>query len=238
MAVLRTSAHRHLILLLIPVTIAVATAALGSAVGMPELPEPLALLDRRLPGIFRLHMLASALALILLPWIILLRSRPRMHRALGRLGAVLLLVGAAASLPAAIQSEAVPLARLGFLAQGLLCLALLATAIRAIRVGNTSLHARLMLQMSATIFGAVLLRWRLPRARDCHLTQPTEPSRGFRGCCRSPLCQPGRGSGDLVGPARGTRAQLTRQLRRWQPLRHEVQPGMREQLRPGAQGKG
>ena len=61
-------------------------------------------------------------------------------------------------MPAAIQSEAVPLARLGFLAQGLLCLALLAAAIRAIRVGNTSLHARLMLQMSATIFGAVLLR--------------------------------------------------------------------------------
>jgi uncharacterized membrane protein len=103
-------------------------------------------------------MLASALALILLPWIILLRSRPRMHRALGRLGAVLLFVGAAASLPAAIQSDAVPLARLGFLAQGLLCLALLAAAIRAIRVGNTSLHARLMLQMGATIFGAVLLR--------------------------------------------------------------------------------
>jgi uncharacterized membrane protein len=158
MAVLRTGAHRHLMLLLMPVTLAVAIAALGSAVGMPELPEPLAVLDRRLPGIFRLHMLASALALILLPWIILLRSRPRMHRALGRLGAVLLLVGAAASLPAAIQSEAVPLARFGFLAQGLLCLALLAAAIRAIRVGNTSLHARLMLQMSATIFGAVLLR--------------------------------------------------------------------------------
>jgi uncharacterized membrane protein len=158
MAVLRTITHRQLMLLLIPVTLAVAIAALGSAVGMPQLPEPLALLDRRLPGIFRLHMLASALALILLPWIILLRSKPRIHRALGRLGAFLLLVGAAASLPAAILSEAVLLARLGFLAQGLLCLALLAAAVRAIRLGNKRLHARLMLQMSATIFGAILLR--------------------------------------------------------------------------------
>ena len=158
MGVLPVAKHRYLMLLLIPVTAAVAIAALGSAVGIPELPEPLAILDRRLPGIFRMHMLASALALLLLPWIIFFKSRPRIHRMLGRVGAALILLGAAASMPAALQSEAVPLARLGFLAQGLLCLALLAAAIRAIRAGNPNLHARLMLQMSATIFGAVLLR--------------------------------------------------------------------------------
>jgi uncharacterized membrane protein len=136
----------------------VAIAALGSGIGVPRLPEPLAILDQRLPGIFRLHMLASGLGLMLLPWIVLLRHRRSPHRLLGRVGAVLLLIGAAASLPTALQSAAVPLARAGFFAQGVLCLGFLIQAVRAIRAGDVQRHAQLMVRASALVFGAVLLR--------------------------------------------------------------------------------
>jgi uncharacterized membrane protein len=136
----------------------VAIAALASAIGMPPLPEPLAVLDERMPGIFRLHMVASGLALLFLPWILLLRHRRSAHRLLGRLGAVLLLVGAATSLPVALRSEALPLARAGFVAQGVLCLVFLLEAIKAARARNIQLHAQLMLRVSALVFGAVILR--------------------------------------------------------------------------------
>jgi hypothetical protein len=140
------------------IAFAVAVAALGSAIGIPELPEPLAVLDRRLPGVFRLHMVASGLGLLGLPWIVAVHSRPELHRRLGRIGAVVLFVGAATALPAALRSEAVLLARLGFLTQGVLCLAFLAGAVRAIRARDIERHARCMLQVGATIFGAVVLR--------------------------------------------------------------------------------
>src|SRR6185503_11030084 len=133
-------------------------AALGSAVGAPPLPPPLALLDQRLPGVFRLHMLATGLAMILLPCAILLRHKPRLHRPVGRAAAGCLLVGAAAALPSAFASEAVPAAKLGFLAQGGLCLALLILALVAIRRGERGRHAQLMQQAAATAFGAVVLR--------------------------------------------------------------------------------
>lgn len=136
----------------------VAIAALGSGIGVPKLPEPLAILDQRLPGIFRLHMMAAGLGLLLLPWIVLLRHRRSPHRLLGRVGAVLLLTGAAAALPAALQSAAVPLARAGFFAQGVLCLGFLIQAVRAIRAGDVQRHAQLMAGASALVFGAVLLR--------------------------------------------------------------------------------
>ena len=137
---------------------AVAVAALGSAIGMPALPEPLAVLDQRLPGIFKVHMTASALALMLLPLILLLRHRRSPHRLVGRVGAVLLLVGAVTSLPTALQSEAVPLARAGFFVQGLLCLVFLIGAVKAIREHNIRRHAQLMMRVSALVFGAVVLR--------------------------------------------------------------------------------
>jgi hypothetical protein len=133
-------------------------AALGSSIGIPALPEPLAELDRRLPGIFQIHMMTSGLALILLPWILVLRHRRTTHRFLGRIGSGLLLIGTAASVPSALYSDAVPLARLGFLTQGVLCLLFLVGAELAIRARNIQRHAQLMLWVSALVFGAVVLR--------------------------------------------------------------------------------
>jgi hypothetical protein len=144
-------------------------AALGSAVGIPPLPPPLALLDQRLPGVFRLHMLAAGLALILLPCAILLRHRPSLHRPVGRAAASCLLVGAAAALPSAIASEAVPAAKLGFLAQGGLCITLLILALVAIRKGQRARHAQLMQQAAAIAFGAVVLRLMLVPAVQLEL---------------------------------------------------------------------
>lgn len=136
----------------------VGVAALGSATGLPPLPEPLAELDHRLPGIFKAHMVAAGLGLILLPWILLLRHRPSIHRVLGRLGAALLFVGAVTSLPSALHSEAVPLARLGFSAQGILCLVFVVGGVSAIRRRDARGHAQLMVRLSAVVSGVIVLR--------------------------------------------------------------------------------
>lgn len=155
---LRTSSERGLAVAGVVLAAVVGVAALGSAVGLPPLPEPLAELEQRLPGIFTIHMMTSGLGLILLPWILLVRHRPSLHRGLGRLGGGLLLVGAAASLPSALLSEAGLAARLGFFTQGVLCLVFLVGGVRAIRRRNRQRHVQMMVRMSALVSGAIVLR--------------------------------------------------------------------------------
>src|SRR6202022_3241198 len=92
---------------LVVVASLVGVTALGSAVGVPPLPPPLELINQRLPGIFRLHMMTSGLALILLPWAIALRRRRRTHRAIGWMTVTLLVAGLLTSQPTALASEAV-----------------------------------------------------------------------------------------------------------------------------------
>ena len=133
-------------------------AALGSAFGVLRLPYALVLLDERMPGIFRLHMVASGLGLIVLPWALLLRHSHAAHRAVGRAAAALLMVGLAASLPCALLSEALPVARAGFAAQGLLGLALLTQAVNAISRGRMVPHKRAMLRAASLLSGVVVLR--------------------------------------------------------------------------------
>lgn len=154
----RTGLGRGLAWAGVVLTAVVGVAALGSASGVPALPEPLAELDRRLPVVFKVHMAAAGLGLILLPWILLLRNRPSVHRMLGRIGASLLFLGAATALPSALQSEAVPLARLGFFTQGVLCLVFLVGGVRAIRRRDARRHAQLMARLSAVVFGVIALR--------------------------------------------------------------------------------
>jgi len=133
-------------------------AALGSALGALHLPHALAVLDARLPGIFRLHMVASGLGLILLPWALLLRRGSAAHRTAGRAAAALLIVGVAASLPCALMSAALPAARAGFMTQGLLSLVLLIQAVKAIWRGQMLRHRRAMLRVVSLLFGVILLR--------------------------------------------------------------------------------
>ena len=133
-------------------------AALESAFGLLRLPHALSLLDVRLPGIFRLHMIASGLGLILLPWTMLLCDCGPAHRVVGRAAAALLIVGVAASLPCALMSAALPAARAGFMTQGLLSLVLLIQAVQAIWRGQMLRHQRAMLRVVSLLSGVILLR--------------------------------------------------------------------------------
>jgi len=132
--------------------------AMSQGIGAIPLPYNLFLVDERLPGIFKLHMLASGAALLLIPAVIALRRTSAWHRPLGYVAAVLVFAGAVTSLPVAYYSHSVLAARLGFLAQGVIWLALIALGIAAIRRRHYGEHARLMLMMAAVASGALWVR--------------------------------------------------------------------------------
>ncbi len=133
--------------------------ALGAiALGLLPLPYPLFLVLQRLPIAFPLHMVASGLALILIPIAAFLRHRRTVHRVVGRAAAVCVAVGGTTALLVAVASEATVAARAGLLAQGLVWIALLAAAMMAIRRGTVTRHARLMIAMAAVASGAIWLR--------------------------------------------------------------------------------
>lgn len=135
-----------------------AVVAIAEGAGALELPFNLFVVDERLPIVFRLHMLASGAALALLPAVLLVRNRPRWHRPLARVAAGAVVLGALTSFPVALTSDSVLAARLGFMAQGIVWLALLAAGIRAIRARDRARHARLMLAMAAVSSGAIWVR--------------------------------------------------------------------------------
>lgn len=143
------------------VAAAVAATALAEAIGLVELPEALDLLDRRLPGLFRIHMASSALALALIPLAIATSGALRFHRPLARAAALTVLIGGATALPAALLSAAPLAARLGFFAQAIVWLGFLAAGVRAIRRRDRAGHRRSMLMLAAVAAGAALLRFML-----------------------------------------------------------------------------
>jgi hypothetical protein len=135
----------------------VCLAALCAGAGIVSLPYELALVDRRLPGIFRIHMLASAFALVLIPSAIAAHGS-RVHGLLGRSAAFLVLIGGITAVPVAIASEASALARVGFLVQALVWIALVTAAVAAIRRHDRTRHMWLMLAVAAVASGAFWLR--------------------------------------------------------------------------------
>lgn len=132
--------------------------AVSQGLGAIALPYNLFLVDERLPGIFKLHMLASGAALLLIPAVIALRRTSTWHRPLGYVTAGCVLLGALTSLPVAVYSHSVVMARAGFLAQGIVWLTLIALGIAAIRRRRFGDHARLMLMMAAVASGALWVR--------------------------------------------------------------------------------
>jgi Predicted membrane protein (DUF2306) len=150
----------HLVVIFLVLLLAVPTGivAVGEATGVLPLPFNLFLVDERLPGIFKLHMLASGAALLLIPLVIALRRRRTWHKPLGRLAAALVLLGALTALPVALASHSVAMARAGFFAQGLVWLSLIALGVIAVRERRFALHARLMLAMAAVASGALWVR--------------------------------------------------------------------------------
>jgi hypothetical protein len=136
----------------------VALGAVALGLGLAPLPYPLFLVQQRLPFAFPLHMVASGLALILIPIAAFLRRRRGAHRVAGRAAAVCVAIGGITALPVALASEATFVARAGLFAQGVVWLGLLAAAVVAIRCGAVTQHARLMIAMAAVASGAIWLR--------------------------------------------------------------------------------
>ncbi|WP_158237559.1 DUF2306 domain-containing protein [Bradyrhizobium forestalis] len=130
--------------------------ALGS--GSMPLPHPLYLVLPRLPIVFPLHMIASGLALILIPLALFLRYRPPLHRLIGRFAFGCILVGALSALPVALNSQANAIARAGLFVQGVTWLALAGAALHAVRSGNVASHARRMIAVAAVASAAIWLR--------------------------------------------------------------------------------
>lgn len=154
------------------ISLAVPTGLVALAEGAGAIPLPfnLHVVDIRLPGTFKLHMLAGGAALVLMPLVILLRARRAWHRPLGRITAALVVVAALTSFPVAYESTSPLVARAGFVAQGVVWLALVAAGIAAIRRKQRARHATLMLAMTAVASGAIWVRlttavtasWNLP----------------------------------------------------------------------------
>ena len=133
--------------------------AMASGAGLVKLPYSLYVVSRRLPVVFPIHMIASGLAMLLIPLVIMLRRHCGWHKALGRLAAGLVCVGGLTALPVALSSEASLAARAGFFVQGVVWLTLIGAGIWAIRQRKIERHARLMLAVAAVTSGAIWLRF-------------------------------------------------------------------------------
>lgn len=116
------------------------------------------LVDRRLPVVFRVHMLASAVVLLLLPVALAARFNPRLHRRIGWTLGAFVVAGGLTALPVAIFSYSSWPARAGFFVQGAVWLGLFYAAVVAIRRGDRGRHAHRMLAMAAVTTGAVWFR--------------------------------------------------------------------------------
>jgi hypothetical protein len=150
--------HLAVICLILLFAVPTGIVAVAQSVGAIALPFNLYVVHQRLPGIFKLHMLASGAALLLIPVVIALRRNSAWHRPLGYAAALCVLLGALTSIPVALYSHSVVMARAGFLAQGLVWLSLIALGIMAIRQRRFADHARVMLAMAAIASGALWVR--------------------------------------------------------------------------------
>jgi hypothetical protein len=168
----RLAAIFVVLLLAVPTTL----VAIAEGAALMPLPFNLFLVDQRLPGIFKLHMLASGAALLLIPLTIAVRRARSWHKPLGRFTATMGFLGGLTSLPVAVFSHSVAMARAGFLAQGIVWLLLIALGVAAVRQRRFADHARLMLAMAAVASGALWVRLTTAVVTSCGL--PFDPVYG------------------------------------------------------------
>jgi len=145
-------------LILFGLALAIALVAVLEGLGSLPLPYDMALVDRALPRLFRLHMIASGIALALIPFVLIVRRNATWHRPLGWITAATIAVGGVTALPVSIASSSPALARAGLFTHGVVWLILLVIGVSAIRMGRREDHMRCMVAMCAVASGALWLR--------------------------------------------------------------------------------
>ncbi len=165
----RHAPHLAAISLILLLAVPTGIVAVAEGAGAIPLPFNLFLVAERLPGIFKLHMLASGASMLLIPLVIALRRHRNWHRPLGRIAAIAVVLGGLTALPVAAASHSVAMARAGFFAQGLVWLGLIAAGVWAIRNKRIALHEHLMLAMAAVASGAIWVRLVTAVATSCDL---------------------------------------------------------------------
>ena len=148
---------KYIAVILLLLGLPVAFTAFGTALGYFRLPYELAPVDERLPVVFRLHMLAAALAILLLAGAVATQGL-KLHKYLGRSAACLVAVAGTTALPVAIYSAASGPARYGFFLQGIAWLSFLAAGFVAIRSRRRDLHMWFMLAVAGVASGAIWIR--------------------------------------------------------------------------------
>ena len=135
-----------------------ALLALESPWQVDDFPEALAIKAELLPLIFPVHMISGGLALLLVPLTFMLRRRPRWHRPVGRMTAMVVAVAGFTAFPVALVVPVTIVSAWGFAAQGTAWLILLGLGLHNIRRGRVARHRAFMLLMAATTTGAVFFR--------------------------------------------------------------------------------
>ena len=175
-------------LIVVSVAAPIGLVAISLGLRLAPLPYELFVVWQRLPIVFPLHMIASGVALILIPIAVFVRRWALAHRMAGGLAAAAVSLGALSALPVALASEAQAMGRIGFLAQGVVWLLLLAAGLTAIWRGDTVRHVRCMLAMAAVASGAIWLRLVLVAVNAAHV--PFAPAYSVASwiCWLVPLC--------------------------------------------------
>ena len=135
-----------------------AILALYSPWQVDDFPEALAVKVELMPWVFPVHMLAGGLVLLLIPATLLVRKRPRWHRPLGRITALVVLAAGLTAFPVALIAPVTRVSAWGFAAQGATWLVLLGLGLRNVYLRRLHAHRAAMLLMAATATGAVFFR--------------------------------------------------------------------------------
>ena len=135
----------------------VAAVAISETWDWAAFSEPMLIKLEQWPVVFRVHMVAGGLALLLAPLALALRGT-RAHRIAGRIAAADVAVAALTALPVALESPVTRMAAAGFSTQAVVWLALLSLGIWNIRRGRVAAHRACMLAMTAVTSGALFFR--------------------------------------------------------------------------------
>jgi Predicted membrane protein (DUF2306) len=133
-------------------------------------PEALAIKLELMPFIFPVHMVTGGLALLLVPLAIYMRHTI-WHKWAGRIAAIDIAISGITAIPVALAYPVTRISSIGFTAQALIWLLLLAFGIYHIKNGRTKQHRTCMLLLAAVTSGAMFFRiflalWKLVGTRD------------------------------------------------------------------------